>query len=156
MDFMSAGQLFCLLESVHKLYHSQYQWFFIGTDSVYLSMSCLERLLQTLGSSDTIVYMGRPHTEKGYCMGESGIILSQVALRQVVPHLQQCLEANLSAGDVALGACFESKLQKTCYKVSYVILCMEVAGGGLGAQFDNLVVLLFINNLSWCFFSFCT
>lgn len=125
-EYLLPRQLFCLMEAVYRLYRFHYQWFVFATDSVYISASYLERLLIPL-DSDRVIYMGKPHVNYSYCTGESGLILSQAALERIVPHLQRCLEAeNLrekaSSGDMALGACFEAKLQTACYEWDEVSL----------------------------------
>ena len=123
-EYLSPVQLFCLLEAVLNSPHSQYRWFLFAQDmgvggTVYISVNQLERVLAEL-DPDVVTYMGRPHTSNGYCEGKSGILLSQRALKEVVPHLQSCLDderANTTGvGDEVLGACFESKLQKTCHQ----------------------------------------
>jgi hypothetical protein len=124
-EYMSAAQLFCLLEAVHRSFYADYQWFFIATEPIYVSVYQLERHLSRLDSDAEVIYMGRPRVKNSYCIGESGLVLSHRALREIVPLLKNCLEeGNINAsqlgtgapkGDFALGTCF-TKLQKTCYE----------------------------------------
>lgn len=128
--YMTPVQLFCLLEAIYESFYLEYQWFFIATEPIYVSVYQLERVLTNLDPDGQLIYMGKPHAKKGYCIGESGIVLSHAALREIVPHLQACLEVNSSrpftpsssaedssTGDVALGRCFGMKLKGTCYEV---------------------------------------
>ena len=117
--YMSASQLFCLLKAVYRSHHSNYRWFIIGQNSgtegsIYIAVRRLERLLSGL-DPDMVIYVGECGTG---LTGRSGIVLSHAALRLIVPHLHTCLEEGgvvTGAGDEALEACFEAKLQKSCY-----------------------------------------
>lgn len=118
--YMSPRQLLCLLEAIYKSFYVEYQWFFVATEPIYVSVHQLERRLAKLDADNEVVYMGRPRARNRYCIGESGVVLSHTALREVYPHLRTCLEGNDSQsstpkGDFALGTCF-MKLQKTCYE----------------------------------------
>lgn len=131
-EYMSAKQLFCLLKAVYKSFYARYQWFFIAIEPIYVSVYQLERHLIKLDSDGEIVYMGRPRAKNSYCIGESGVVLSHTALRNIVPLLTTCLSEESSnfsqdsapKGDFALGSCF-ARLQKTCYEDegNYVSLC---------------------------------
>jgi hypothetical protein len=132
-EYMSAAQLFCLLEAVHRSFYADYQWFFIATEPIYVSVYQLERHLSRLDSDAEVIYMGRPRVKNSYCIGESGLVLSHRALREIVPLLKNCGTVNASQlgtgapkGDFALGTCF-AKLQKTCYEanVSYPLAFWE-------------------------------
>lgn len=110
----SPSQLFCLLENIYKSFFLQYEWFIITSPAVYLSMGQLERLLVAMDSL-SVIYMGHP-SPSGHCMGGSGIILSRMALKSIVPHLKYCLHNYFGRrGDEALGHCFTTKLQTKCY-----------------------------------------
>ena len=122
-QYLSAKQLFCLLEAIYKSFGVQYQWFFIATEPIYVSVYQLERHLTKLDSDSEVVYMGRPRAKNSYCVGESGVVLSHSALENIIPLLTSCLgeeDSNFSQvgapkGDFALGSCF-TRLHKTCYE----------------------------------------
>lgn len=119
-EYLSPRQLFSLLEAIYDSFYADYQWFFIATEPIYVSVYQLERHLTTLDSDGEMVYMGRPHTDGSYCIGESGVVLSHKALREIVPQLKTCIEGNDSGpstekGDLALGTCF-MKLHETCHQ----------------------------------------
>lgn len=114
--YMSSKQLFCLLEAIYSSNYDQYRWFFLATEATYVSVHQLERLLDGLDADNGAVYVGRPHPENGFCVGESGVVLSHTALREIVPHFQACLDVEQQGGgDAALGDCFKTKLQETCF-----------------------------------------
>lgn len=119
-EYMAPRQLFCLLEAIYKSFYTKYQWFFIATEPIYVSVYQLERHLIKLDSDSEVIYMGRPRAKNSYCIGESGVVLSHTALREIVPLLKTCLDegssnTSLLKGDFALGSCF-TKLQRTCYE----------------------------------------
>ena len=120
--YLTPKQLFCLLKGVYNKYIFQYEWFLIATDSIYVAINYLGRQLQKLDSTD-IVYTGKPDRNQ-FCAGGPGIVLSQAALKRIVPYLQSCLESGNRSlevnGDKLLGTCFKNKLQKTCRKLDKV------------------------------------
>lgn len=113
-DFLSAQQLFCLLKAVHNsTYFSRYQYFFIGTDLVYVAPERLERLLMKLDPGESM-YIGK--SKNSHCMAGPGFVLSHVAVKEVVTMCSFGDGLDDGPGDVALGACLKSKLHRTCQR----------------------------------------
>ena len=127
-DYLSPKQLFCVLEAIYNLYHTRYQWFFLATHTTYVSVRHLERLLRDIDGDGKFMYMGNPHRAQGHCVGDSGFILNQATLKEVVTSLKvPCTEADAlrtSEGDSVLGACLEEQLHLTCSPLKAQVSCV--------------------------------
>lgn len=96
---------FAVMKYMYEHYTYQFNWFIRADDDMYLRVDKLKDLLTKIHPYDN-VYMGRAGTgrkddlkrllllpHEKYCMGGPGIIFSTAALRELGPHLSNCLEA---------------------------------------------------------------
>ena len=129
-------KVFRMLKHMHDNFIDDYDWFMRADDDVYVRGGELRSLLMRLNPSEKI-YFGRsgsgkledvrrlkllPHER--YCMGGPGVIFSNAALRALVPHLEDCLEAIEYYNkftespwyneDVELGRCVSRKVGVQC------------------------------------------
>lgn len=129
-------KVFRMLRYMHDHYINEYDWFLRADDDVYMRGGELRSLLMRLNPSEKI-YFGRsgsgkpedirrlkllPHER--YCMGGPGVVFSNAALRALVPHLDDCLEAIEYYNkftespwyneDVELGRCVSRKVGIQC------------------------------------------
>ncbi|XP_071094615.1 chondroitin sulfate synthase 1-like [Haliotis cracherodii] len=102
-------------------------WFMRLDDDVYLNTDLLKKFLTSINSSQH-EYMGHPgvgtQKEKGhlgldakkpYCLGGPGVILSGPTLRQVAPHLPNCLKHPATPHeDTELGRCITNVTSLSC------------------------------------------
>ena len=109
------------MKAIKESFITEYHWFLIVTESVYVSVKPLERLLAKMDPNETY-YMGKVDSKDGYCLGGPGILLSQGALNRIVPQLQNCLNwtEGTVRGDQALGSCFDNTLHQSCFKFGKV------------------------------------
>lgn len=98
---------FAVMKYMHDNYLHQYNWFIRADDDMYVRTRKLKDLLATMHPYEK-VYLGRAGTgrkddldrlhllpHERYCMGGPGIILSMAALRNLGPHLTNCLSAGM-------------------------------------------------------------
>ena len=129
-------KVFMMLKHMHDHYIDEFDWFMRADDDVYARGKMLMDLVGKLNPAEKI-YLGRsgsgkpadikrlkllPHER--YCMGGPGVIFSNAALRELVPHLEDCLEAieyyNKFTNslwydeDVELGRCVSRKIGIQC------------------------------------------
>lgn len=96
---------FAVLQYMHDNHLSQFNWFIRADDDMYVRVKKLKDLLAKMVPYEK-VYLGRAGTgreddldrlallpHERYCMGGPGIILSSAALRELGPHLTNCLTA---------------------------------------------------------------
>ncbi len=96
---------FAVLQYMYDHHLSQFNWFIRADDDMYVRVKKLKELLSTMVPYQK-VYLGRAGTgrkddldrlalfpHERYCMGGPGIILSSSALRELGPHLTNCLNA---------------------------------------------------------------
>ena len=96
---------FAVMKYMFEHYMHQFNWFVRADDDMYLRADKLTALLSQIHPYDK-VYLGRAGTGRSsdldrllllphekYCMGGPGIILSTGTLRQLGPHLSNCLDA---------------------------------------------------------------
>lgn len=129
-------KVFMMLKHMHDHYIDEFDWFMRADDDVYARGKQLMDLVGKLNPAEKI-YLGRsgsgkpadikrlkllPHER--YCMGGPGVIFSNAALRALVPHLEDCLEAIEYYNkftespwyneDVELGRCVSRKIGIQC------------------------------------------
>ena len=135
-------KVFRMLKHMHDNFIDDYDWFMRADDDVYVRSGELKSLLMRLNPSE-MIYFGRPGSGKledvqrlkllpheQYCMGGPGVIFSNAALRALVPHIDDCLEAidyynkfmnsQWYDEDVELGRCASRKLGLQCSSSSEV------------------------------------
>lgn len=96
---------FAVMRYMYDNYLNQFNWFIRADDDVYMRTKQLKELLGNMLPYEK-VYLGRAGTgrrddldrldllpHERYCMGGPGIILSMGALRELGPHLTNCLNA---------------------------------------------------------------
>lgn len=96
---------FAVLQYMHDHYINQFNWFIRADDDMYVRIKHLKKLLSNMLPYEK-VYLGRAGkgrkddldrlhllSHERYCMGGPGIILSMNALRELGPHLTDCLKA---------------------------------------------------------------
>lgn len=109
---------FMMLKYMHDHYLDQYDWFMRVDDDIYINTERLESLLRSLNSSKAILLgqagtgaqneVGKLALEPGenFCMGGPGVVMSREVLRQMTPHIGECLrEMYTHHEDVELGRC---------------------------------------------------
>ena len=96
---------FAVMQYMHDHYLNQFNWFIRADDDMYVRTKHLKQLLSKMLPYEK-VYLGRAGTgrkddldrlyllsHERYCMGGPGIMLSMSALRELGPHLADCLKA---------------------------------------------------------------
>ena len=137
----STVEMFALLKYLHANYLERYKWFIVASTETYVAGEDLQEVLHKL-DSQSIVYMGKAGStnpvemfklrlmaNEYFCEGGPGIVLSNGALKAIVPHLDECLMLiqgynkkllsrsdgiHLNRADVELGRCFSRKLNVYC------------------------------------------
>ncbi|MCP9264291.1 Chondroitin sulfate synthase sqv-5 [Dirofilaria immitis] len=110
-----------------KSFLDDFDWFMRADDDLYVRGEQLETLLRSLDSNKAhlIGQAGLGNTaeygqlalgqDDNYCMGGPGIVMSQMTLRLVAPHLRSCLmEMFTTHEDVELGRCIRKHVGVTC------------------------------------------
>ena len=120
-------------------YTDSYHWFMLAVDDMYLRVERLESLLVKLDSS-AMIYLGRAAngreednlsllSNEFYCLGSTGIILSEGLLKKLGVNLEYCFSAVNSEDqwlihpDVEVGRCISRKVKVQCSQsaeVSYM------------------------------------
>lgn len=96
---------FAVMQYMYDNYLNQFNWFIRADDDMYVRTKQLKELLVNMLPYEK-VYLGRAGTgrkddldrlsllsHERYCMGGPGIVLSMGALRELGPHLTNCLKA---------------------------------------------------------------
>ena len=132
----SVAKHFSAIKYISDNYGSEFQWFLLANDNLYVRAARLASILRQLDPSENI-YLGRaargkdkdvkklsllPHEH--YCLGSSGVLLSHRLLQTLVPHLELCLNAAVSGKgqgssghpDVELGRCISRHTGEQCAK----------------------------------------
>jgi len=120
---------FYALKYLSIFYSNRSHWFLRLDDNAYVD---LDKLLPWLTSLDSrqLLYIGQGGTGRRnatpihfppgelFCMGGSGVILSQPALTRVAPWLDQCLKSEILTQheDVELGRCILTHVRISCTK----------------------------------------
>lgn len=132
-DASDLEEMFSLLKNLYAHHLEAYDWFLLVSDKTYVAGSELEWMLLHL-DPQKLVYMGRAVNTKDfrlrmlaneyYCKSGPGIVLSNAALRAIVPHLDLCMALVRgyskkryvfpSHPDLELGRCFSRKLGVHC------------------------------------------
>ena len=136
----SIAKHFSVIKYISDNYGSQFQWFLLANDNLYVRAARLTSLLKQLDPSENI-YLGRGARGKDkdakklsllphelYCLGSSGVVLSHRLLQTLVPHLQLCLNAAVSGKgqgssghpDVELGRCISRHIGVQCSRAAQV------------------------------------
>ncbi|XP_067675284.1 chondroitin sulfate synthase 1-like isoform X2 [Haliotis asinina] len=109
---------FEMLRYMAKHHGNDFHWFLRLDDDIYVNTNLLKTFLTSVNSS-LHEYMGHPglgtkkekghlglHGKTPYCLGGPGVILSGPILRQVAPHLSNCLKNPVTPHeDTELGRC---------------------------------------------------
>ena len=125
-----------MIKYMHDHYIDEYEWFMRADDDLYVRNDKLVGLLRSLNSSDDI-FLGHAGTgakkerEKlrllpgeNYCMGGTGMVLSQSVLRKLAPQVEHCLQTAPKLHmheDIELGRCIRRFVGVSCtwsYEVS--------------------------------------
>ncbi len=136
----SVAKHFSVIKYISDNYGSRFQWFLLANDNLYARAARLASLLKQLDPSEDI-YLGRGARGKDkdarklsllphelYCLGSSGVVLSQRLLQRLVPHLELCLNAAVSGKgqdssghpDVKLGRCISLHIGVQCSRAAQV------------------------------------
>lgn len=96
---------FAVMQYMYDNHINQFNWFIRADDDMYVRTKRLKELLANMVPYEK-VYLGRAGTgrkedlnrldllpHERYCMGGPGIVLSMAALRELGPHLTNCLNA---------------------------------------------------------------
>uniref|UniRef100_H2Y4K7 Hexosyltransferase n=1 Tax=Ciona savignyi TaxID=51511 RepID=H2Y4K7_CIOSA len=108
---------FSMLKYMHSSYLEKFDWFVRLDDDAYLDVEKLATLLNRINSSEPR-YIGSAGFGKGrddligegenYCMGGPGMIFSRSLLRELGPHLGECLRhLYTSHEDIEVGRCVQ-------------------------------------------------
>ena len=118
---------FLMLKYMHDRYGDKYQWFMRADDDVYIKGDKLANFLHSLNSSKPL-FLGQAglgnkaefgqlslNKTENYCMGGTGMVISQAALALMVPHTSYCLQ-NLytTHEDVEIGRCISRFAGVSC------------------------------------------
>jgi hypothetical protein len=136
----SVAKHFSVIKYISDNYGSQFQWFLLANDNLYVRAARLASLLKQLDPSENI-YLGRGARGKDkeakklsllphelYCLGSSGVVLSHRLLQTLIPHLELCLNAAVSGKgqgssghpDVELGRCISRHIGVQCSRAAQV------------------------------------
>lgn len=118
---------FSMLKYMSDHYLDKYEWFMRADDDVFIKGDKLEQFLRSINSSkpqfigqagvgtkEEIGLLSLGSTDN-YCMGGTGMVLSQQTLRLISPHLKFCIH-NLytSHEDVEIGRCVRKFAEIPC------------------------------------------
>ena len=136
----SVAKHFSVVKYISDNYGTQFQWFLLTNDNLYVRTARMANLLKQLDPSENI-YLGRAARGKDkdakklsllphelYCLGSSGVVLSHRLLQTLTPHLELCLNAVMSGKgqgssghpDVELGRCISRHIGVQCSKAAQV------------------------------------
>ena len=118
---------FLMLKYMHDRYGDRYNWFMRADDDVYVKGDRLVTFLNSLNSSKPL-FIGQAGIGKkeelgqlsldnaeNYCMGGTGMLISQSALAKMVPHTSYCLQNLYTAHeDVEIGRCISKFAGVSC------------------------------------------
>lgn len=116
-----------MLKYIYENYAERFRWFIRADDDVYFRGDNLERLLRSMNNNDDIL-LGHPGTgkeaEKGklgldkntnFCIGGTGIIMSQSVLRKVYSNLEHCISETITLHeDSEIGRCLRKFVGVQC------------------------------------------
>ena len=131
----SVTKTFQVLEYLSEHYLLRSKWFLLVTDDAYIRLDRLETLLNRLDHS-SLVYLGHPSTgrledklsllaHERYCLGGTGVVLSNGLLTALTGHLGACLSGSVSAwADVELGRCVSRMTGTQCSSSAEVFACV--------------------------------
>lgn len=120
---------------MHDFYLNQFEWFVRADDDVYIKGDKLAKFLVSVNSSKVYYTgqagQGRKHekgklglfSDKTYCMGGPGVIVSRGTLKKVVPHTSYCLQ-NLHSNheDTEIGRYFNKFADVSCTNADEVCI----------------------------------
>ena len=140
----SVTKTFQVLQYLADNYLHSSRWFLLASDNVYFRLDKLEQLLTKLNPS-TPIYLGRPASgrhgdsnklsllaHERYCLGSTGVVLSEGLLAALTQHLEACLSGSVSVGgsggvgewpDVELGRCVSRMTGVQCAQSAEVSVC---------------------------------
>lgn len=147
------GRGFVILKYLHDNYIDDFHWFMRVGVHTFVRALKLEKMLARLDPAD-MVYMGlavmgredevntlKLQSHERYCLGSTGVVLSNRVLKELVPHLEYCLSATEYHNsedknqwmyeDVELGRCISRTLGIQCshsMEVSLVCLLLALVG----------------------------
>lgn len=98
---------FAMMKYMYLRHINEFDWFIRADDDMYLRADRLKDLLNQMNPCEP-AYLGRPSAgrredlersellpHERYCMGGSGVVLSNGAMRGLGPHLDNCLNAGM-------------------------------------------------------------
>ena len=120
-------KFFRMLQYIAEHYIDKYNWFMRADDDCYVRVPQLMSFLNQLDPTE-LLYIGAPgqgrpvdlekiklFTHELYCLGGPGTIFSRSLLKQLAPHLNECLsEATSHHDDVEVGKCISRRLAVQC------------------------------------------
>ncbi len=127
---------FIMLKFMADNYLDKFEWFMRTDDDVYIKPDKLEFFLRSLDSSK-VYFIGQGgvgaksdvgklflDVDENFCMGGTGMIMSQAALRLVAPHVVNCLKNELYTkhDDVEMSRCIHEYSNTSCTWAEEVIL----------------------------------
>ena len=113
------NKAFQVLEYLHLYHLNDYNWFVLAPDQVYMDPQGLEELLSHL-DPNVNTYIGHPTTADDiqdtytYCLGTTGLILSQATVDNLIPELDRCRTDTGDHWDKELGHCLGNQLNTLC------------------------------------------
>uniref|UniRef100_H2Z5A8 Hexosyltransferase n=1 Tax=Ciona savignyi TaxID=51511 RepID=H2Z5A8_CIOSA len=102
------------LTYLHLKFKSEYDWYFLTTDSTYSQADRINYIVDHI-SINRRLYLGKPNSYNdrlgvvNYCNMDSGFIISRLLLIDIVPNIESCLQdspPDISAGKW-LGRCIK-------------------------------------------------
>ena len=111
-----------VIEYIYNNHRSQYKWFLLSSERVYVNIYSLHEISDNAGPRD-IVYTGHMSLEAGetpshYCKSDAGVLLSQEGLVKLGSRLKDCAKTNGDPSwDSWLGKCINQTLGLSCFKI---------------------------------------
>ena len=118
---------FMMLKYMHDHYIDQFEYFMRSDYDSYMRVGKFEELLRSLDRSKDLFIgqggVGRVEEQgklglgprDNFCMGGTGVIMTQSVLRKLVPHLEYCLQNMASVHeDVEVGRCVKKHVGIDC------------------------------------------
>ena len=118
---ITTTQLLKVLKYLYDNHRTQYRWFLLANEKVYVNIYSLQKISENTGPRD-IVYTGQIQRDMSdvtseYCLGDAGILLSQTALINIGTKLHECEKFSNLDWDAGLGSCINQTLGLSCFKL---------------------------------------
>ena len=119
-NYPTPESIYQVLRYLYKHYAYQFRYFLISSDNLYVNKYNFLDLVSNV-SEHSIIYTGHPikYGRTTYCLGDGGILLSQVTLLKLVPKLRRCEKWHSTySWDKTLGRCMKKILNQMCTNIS--------------------------------------